>query len=322
MVHTIVEYAKGAFGADSMERAVVELYAEQSDILMAMPFKSAPAGVYRYQQEGELPDNVAFRALNETAPEGHGLINDVVEQTFPIAGNIDVDRRLLARHGEGRRAVDIRMSLKKKAKMHSDTVILGDNASEPREFTGLKARLKVVDDVVDGSNYRSRVFVNNTASGGGALSLAQLDRAIGLVENPTHILMPKAILDRLPAAGRDIGVTGHLEHTRDDIGRPITRYNGLPILTGYGVGPFGEFLSFDEVAYGGGAAVTSSIYVVRFSEDGVCGLEQQAIEVTDMGLLENGVHHRVNLEHDIGMCIEDPYSALRMSSVTNASIVK
>jgi hypothetical protein len=322
MVHTIVEYAKGQYGPDSLERAVVEVYAEQSDILVNMPFKGAPAGVYRYMEEGELPDNMAFRALNEIPQEGHGLLNDVVEQTFPIAGNIDVDRRLIARHGEQRRAIDIRMSLKKKAKKHTDTVIFGDNGSAPREFTGLKARLRIVDGVVDGTNYRSRVFANSTASGGAALSLSQLDRAIGLVENPTHILMPKALKDRLPAATRDTGVSGFVGHTTDSIGRPVMTYNDLPILTGYGIGAFGEFLGFNEVGYGGGAAATSSIYVVRFGEDGVCGLEQQPIEVTDFGLLENGVHHRVNLEHDIGMCIEDPFSAIRMSSITNAAIVK
>jgi hypothetical protein len=214
------------------------------------------------------------------------------------------------------------MSLKKKAKVWADTFIGGDNQSAPREFTGLKARLRAVNGSTDGSNYMSRVLANSTASGGGPLSLAQLDRAIGLVEDPTAIIMPKAIKDRFAAAQRDTTIGGFISLDKDEMGRQIMRYGNLPIYSGYGVTKFGEFLPFNEVATGGGAAVTSSIYIVRFGEDGVTALETSPMEVTDFGLLENGVHHRVNIEHDVGMGIFDPFAALRMPSVTNAPIVK
>ena len=134
--------------------------------------------------------------------------------------------------------------------------------------------------------------------------------------------MPKAIKDRFAAAERDTQIGGFVTQDKDDMGRVVTRYNGIPIYCGYGVTKFGEFLPFNEVASGGGAAVTSSIYIVRFSEDGVCGIEQAPMEVKDYGLLENGVHYRTNIEHDNGMMVGDPFSALRMSSVTNAAIVK
>lgn len=321
MVHTLPEYAK-TFDAADKRRAIIELFPEMVDFMGDLPFMTAPGGVYRYQTEGELPDNMGFRAINELPNEGHGLLNDAVEQTFPIAGNIDVDRVLLNRYGAGRKTIDEKMSLKKKAKVWADTFIDGDNQSAPREFTGLKARLRAVGGSTDGTNYMSRVLANTAASGGAALSLAQLDRAIGLVEDPTAIIMPKAIKDRFAAAQRDTQIGGFITLDKDEMGRQITRYGNLPIYCGYGVTKFGEFLPFNEVATGGGAAVTSSIYVVRFGEDGVTALETSAMEVTDFGLLENGVHHRVNIEHDVGMGIFDPFAALRMSSVTNAPITK
>ncbi|QDP64849.1 MAG: putative major capsid protein [Prokaryotic dsDNA virus sp.] len=319
MVHTLPEYAKGQSDAN---RAIIELFPEASDILGAIPFKTAPGGRYGYQREGALPNNMAFRGINETPGEGHGVINDLTEQCFPIAGNIDVDRALIRRHGSERRAVEERMSIKKKAVVWTDTFINGNNATEPREWTGLKSRLQVVGGSVDGSNYDSRIFANSTASGGAALSLAQLDRAIGLVENPTHILMPKAILDRFGAAQRDTGVSGFITWDKDEWGKRAPRYNGLPILTGYGITPHGAFLDFDEVAYGGGGAVTSSLYIVSFSEEGLCGLETAPMEVHDYGLLENGAHFRTNVEHDVGLCLEGAYAAMRMTSITNAAIVK
>lgn len=320
MVHTLPEYAKTV--ADPVQRSVIEMFPEGADILGVMPFKTAPGGRYGYHREGALPSNIAFRGINETPAEGHGVINDYTEQCFPIAGNLDVDRVLLNRYGMERRAMEERMAIKKKAIVWSNTFISGDNGSNPKEFSGLKTRLQIVGASVDGSNYDSRVIANATGSGGGPLSLKMLDIAIGLVENPTHILMNKTILDRFPAAERDTSIGGFVSVDQDDMGRTVTRYRGLPILTGYGITPLGAFLPFNEVAYGGGSAVTSSIYVVSFSEMGVCGLETKPMEVTDMGLLENGVHYRTNVEHDVGICMEGAYSAIRLSSVTNASIVK
>ena len=324
MVHTLIEYAK-TMPADSYERAMVELFPQELDFLEIMPFASAPSGAFRWQEEAGLPENMGFRAINETPAEGHGVVNDRVEQTFPIAGNIDVDRVLIARHGPQRRALERRLSIKKKMKVWADTFIGGDNLTSPREFSGLKSRLKAVGSgtsAVDGTNYESRILANSTASGGGALSLSVLDRAIGLVENPNAIIMPKALLNRLPAAERDTGVSGFVQQTQNEMGRDVTKYAGIPIYTGYGLSPYGEFLGFNEVGLGGGAASTTSIYVVRFSEDGVCGLEQSPMQVTDMGLRENGVHYRDNIEHDVGMGIFDRYAAIRVSSVTNAAIVK
>lgn len=321
MPQTLIEYAKG-MEPDSKERAIIELFPEALDFIGLVPFLTATGGVYRYQEEAALPDNMGFRAINETPSEGHGLLNDRVEQTFPIAGNIDVDRTLVRRHGADRRTIDERMSIKRKAKVWGDTWIDGDNQSAPREFTGLKARLKAVGGSTDGTNYKSRLMANSAASGGGALSLSQLDRAIGLVENPTAIIMPKAIKDRFPAAQRDTDIGGFITLDKDEMGRTVTRYGELPIYCGYGVSNFGEFLPFDEVGVGGGSAVTSSIYILRFSEDGVVGLEVAPMEVTDFGLLEDGVNMRVNIEHDTGMAVLDPFSALRLSSITNAPIIK
>lgn len=323
-VHTLIEYAKTMPDdrAGQKARAVIEMFAAEADFYGVMPFKPAPGGVYRYQREGELPSNMGFRAINELPAAGHGVINDYVEQCFPIAGNIDVDRVLLSRFGMSRRATEERMSIKRKAKILADTFIDGDNHSQPREYTGLKARLKAVNGSIDGSNAESRVMTNDASSGGGPLSLSKLDIAIANVENPTHIIMPKIIRDRFSAATRDTGVSGFYTQDKDSLGRPVHRYNGLPMLIGYGISPFGNFLPFNEVGSGGGSAVTASIYVVSFSEYGVAGLETKPMEVRDMGLLENGVHYRTNIEHDTGLCVEGAYSALRLTSITNAAIVK
>lgn len=320
-VHTLVEYAKGYDGTPA-EKAIIEIFPEELDFLSVMPFKQAPGGRYGYLREGQLPNNMAFRGINEVPSADHGVMNEFTEQCFPISGNLDVSRTLIDRFGLRRRAMEERMSIKRKAQVWGSTFIDGDNATEPREWTGLKQRLKIVGGDVAGATYDSRVIANSTSSGGGALSLSQLDRAIGLVEGANAIIMPKRLKDRFPAAQRDTNVGGYIQVAADEFGREQVEYRGLRIYTGYGISPFGEFLPFNEVAYGGGGAVTASIYIVNFGEMGVCGLETKGMEVKDMGLLENGVHYRTNIDHDNGLCIESPYAAIRLSSITDAAIVK
>lgn len=320
MTLTLLEYAKTV--PDQKQRAVIELFPDAVDFMGAIPTMTAPGGAFRYQEEGALPDNIAFRAINETPTTGYGNLNDKVEQTFPLAGNLDVDRVLLNRLGMEHRSIQENLRIKALAKKWADTFMTGDNVTSPREWTGMKARLKAVGGSVDGTNYRSRIFANSASSGGGALSLAQLDRAIGLVERPNALIMPKALKDRFAAAQRDTQIGGFISLDKDEMGKPITRYNDLPIYTGYGVTALGEFMPFNEVGAGGGAAVTSSIYIMSFSNDGVCIIETKPMEVTDIGLMQDGVFYRTNVEWDHGLANLGGFSALRMTSVTNAPIVK
>ena len=314
-----LEYAK-TFDLASKQRAIIELFPESVDFLSLLPWVTAPGGVYRYQEEGALASNVAFRALNEEPSSGFGLVQDRVEQCFPIAGNIDVDRVLIQRMGAEHRAIVERMRIKEKASVWANNFMFGDNASNIRTPTGLKNRLKIVGSSVNGTNYRSRVLANSTSSGGAALSLAALDLAIKLVPGANAILMPLALLARFPAAQRLQTLSGNIMLDKDEMGRGITKYNGIPIFTGYGVSAYGEFMPFNEVAYGGGSAVTTSIYVVRFAEDGVCGLQTAPMDVTDIGLTDGGTYMRTTILHDVGMAVLDPFSAIRLSSITNAAI--
>ena len=45
-VQNIVEYAKGL--EPGVERAMIELFAQNSDIIAALPLVAAPGGAYRY----------------------------------------------------------------------------------------------------------------------------------------------------------------------------------------------------------------------------------------------------------------------------------
>lgn len=317
----LVEYAKGL--DDPFASALIEQFARSSDVLEMCPFKSANQGRNVFARETKNP-TVAFRAINSEPEISHGGEEEFQDQCYPISGLLEFDRVLLRRYGERKRMTYLMGQMKKGASVWTDTFIDGDNETDPKEWDGLKARL-LADAAgnVDGSTDDSRLLANATASGGGALSLAKLDLAIRLVNQPNAILMNRRLHVKFQAAARDPSLT-NLQITDDmdaELGRRVTRFQGIPILVGYEVGKNNDFLPFTEVAYGGGGAVTSSIYVCSFREDGVCGIQTEPPQVEDIGNTDKGVHERDLFEWDNGITIEDFYSGMRLSSITNAAIV-
>lgn len=316
----LVEFAKGH--SDPVASAMIEQFATSSDVLEAIPFKGAEQGLNRFDRETSLP-TVGFRAINAEPEISYATEEGFQDSCYPISGLIEFDRIKLKRYGERKRALYMMGQMKKGGRVWTDTFINGDNASDPKEFSGLKARL-TADSAgnVDGSTDDSRLLANATGSGGGPLSLAKLDQAADLVDSPTHFLMSRRLKVKFEAAARDPDLTNN-RVTNDmdsNLGRRVLRFGDIPILTGYQVSKDSQFLPFNEVAYGGGSAVTTSIYCVSFREDGVCGIQTGAPEFEPVDT-DRGIFKRDLFEWDCGITIEDFYSALRISSITNAAIV-
>lgn len=304
----LVEYAKG-LEPGSVQRAFVEIFAKNSDIISSLPLLPAPGGAYRYDLEAALP-GVAFRGINEGYTETVGVINPQVEQTFIAGGEIKVDKALIRRFGAGRRAREENMQVKALTRAITDKIINGANASSPKEFNGIKTRLT-----------GTAVTANSASLGGAALSLYNLDRAIDKVMEPTHLMMSKAMRTRLTQAGRNTGVGGYVAQTKDDFGNTITSYRGLPILVGYEDEVNDTVLfPFNEVASGGGSAVTTSIYVASMKEGMFAGLQAAPMEVTDLGEIDSGPFFKTRIEWDFGICIEHPSALHRLTSITDAAI--
>ena len=303
----LVEYAKG-LEEGSVTRAFVEIFAEKSDLLAAMPWMAAPGGAFRYDREAVLP-GVAFRGINESYTATTGVINPLVEQCFIAGGELKVDVALTRRFGMTRRAREEKMQAKKLVRSITDKIVNGSNATSIKEFDGIKTRLT-------GSN----VTANAAGSGGGALSLYNLDRTIDKVVEPTHLLMTKAMRTRLTQAGRNTGVGGYVAQTKNDFGQIITSYRGLPILVGYENESDGDLLAFNEVASGGGSAVTTSIYCLSIKEGMFSGIQTAPMEAKDLGEMQGEPKWLTRIEWDCGIVIEHPNAIQRLSSITDAAI--
>ena len=311
---TVVEYAK-SFANEDIRKPVIEMFAKSTDLFDVLPFEGLMGSVFVYYRQAVLP-TPQFRAINESSSSGHGTITPLQETTAIIDHDIDVDRAIIDRHGPERRNYEEQMGITAFGQLWSTTVIKGDQSTNPRVFNGLQVR----------ANKYSRDMHNSAASGGAALSLANLDKAINAVNKPTHIVAPYASRPLWIQAARTQSLSGFVMQEFDvgdskGVGGLKASYAGLPFLWGYPKDDHPPMLDFTEVASGGGSAVTASLYVLSIGEGKLRGLQIRPIEARDIGLLQDGKTYRTHLSWDVGLVDEHKFCMARLDSWTNAAIV-
>lgn len=308
MALTLVEAAKANSG-DVVRSAVIELFAQNSDILTVLPFTTIQGNAYKYVQEQTLP-GIAFRGVNEAYTESAGVLNPQTEQLVIAGGDLDVDRFIVATQGMGVRGAHVRMKVKALASSFSLKFIKGDSASTAKEFDGLQTRLT-----------GNQVVSNSAASNGAALSLAKLDEAIDAVDDPSHLLMTKAMARRLNAAARTTTVGGYVTYSQGEFGRRIMRYNDLPILIADRNADANAQIDGAEAYTGGGTADGTSIYVLSMRPGMLSGIENGTMDVRELGELDTAPVFRTRVEWYVSILLEHPRAAARLRDVDPALAV-
>nr|DAH75464.1 MAG TPA: major capsid protein [Caudoviricetes sp.] len=308
---TLPEYAKGLEKTD-IRRPLIECFAQSSDYFDSLPFENMTGATYEFYRQASL-GNTSFRAINEPGVKSRGKLDPYQESSYLIDTDLDVDAGIVRRHGESRRAKEERMQMASVGQLWATTFIKGDNESNPKEFNGLQKRCTAAN---------GRLQVNTGTSGGAPLSLLKLDQAINNTKNANKILAPYSMQPLFIAAARDTSIAGFVIQSWDEIGGVKMSYAGRQILWGYGRDLNTPPLDFNEVAAGGGAASTASIYVANFGEDGVRGIQLMNMEATDKGLLEDHITWRTHVSWDVGLVDEHPFCVTRLTSITNAAFTK
>lgn len=306
---TLLQASEQALGNDEIKRAaIIELFATP-DLLRVIPFLDVPGGAYTYIQEGALP-GVAFRGINESYNSTTGVINPETERLRIAGGDLDVDKALLKTHGPGIRTSQERMKVKALSLYMGGKFINGDSEVDPREFDGLRKR-------ITGSQL---IPAGNTANGD-ALSLAILDDAIDAVDGATHLIMSKAMRNLLSQAAKKPDVAGNIEWMKDDFGRRVAYYNDLPILVTDYDDKNVQVIGFNEACPGGGTDTGTSIYVVNIGDEGVVGLQNGTMDVTDLGEVDDKPVLRTRIEWLISMAVMSGRAAARVWGIKKTQVV-
>ncbi len=308
MAMTLVEAAKSAMNQGAaMRSSIIELYAQNSDVLRTLPFDNINGNALRYNREETLP-GIGFRGVNEAYSEDVGVINPVTEPLVIAGGDLDVDKFILNTMGQDQRAVREAMKVKALAHRWTKAFIKGDSVSDPREFDGLQVRLS-----------GSQLVSAGSTSGGTALSLSKLDELIDAVDNPTHLIMNRTMRRRLSAAARLTTVGGFVTYGLDEFGRQVTQYNGLPILIAEQDNEGVDILRVDEAA-SSGAATATSIYCVSLGEGMLQGIQNGGMQVTDLGEVQTKPVLRTRIEWYAGIALFHPKAAARLWSIADAAV--
>lgn len=307
MALTLVEAAKLHSG-EVKRAAIIELFAQGSDLLRVLPFDTIAGNALQYNREETLP-GIGFRGVNEAYTESTGIINPLTEPLVIAGGDLDVDIFILETMGQDQRAVQEAMKTKALALRWSQAIIKGDSSVDPRVFDGLQLRLTGTQKVQAG-----------TTANGTALSLAVLDQAIDACDNPTHLIMNKTMRRRLSAAARTTTIGGFITYGKDEFGRQITMYNDLPILVIEQDNAGNEILPFTEAATSGTATATS-IYVASLGEGRLQGIQSGVMSVRDLGEIQTQPVKRTRVEWYAGIALFHPRAAVRLWSIADAAVV-
>lgn len=309
MALTLIEAAKINSG-DVIRSAIIEMFAQESDLLMALPFVDIKGNAFSYSSEAALP-GIGFRGVNEAFSESTGILNPTTEALSIAGGDMDIDRFIIETQGMAVRSRHEAMKVKALAAAITAKLIKGDSSTNPREFDGWQRRLGT----------GSQVISAGSTAGGAALSLAALDEAIDAVDGPTHLVMSKAMRRKFTAAARDPAVSGYLVTTKDAFGRPQYVYNDLPILVAYNNNGGDEILPFNE-ASASGAATATSIYVASLGEGKVTGLQSGTMDVRDLGELQATPVYRTRVEWFVSQAVMHGRALARIRNIGNLAITK
>ncbi len=304
---TLVEAAK-LYSGDPLRSAIIELYAKSSDILRVLPFQTINGSAIRFNQEQTLP-GVGFRGINESYTESSGVVNPVTEPLLIAGGDLDVDKFLIDTMGMSQRATHEAMKMKALALAWTKTFVKGDQASDAREIDGLQTRI-----------LGDQLIAAGSTGGGDALSLAKMDEAIDACENPTHILMSKAMRRKFSIAARTSSVAGDLRWEKDDFGRQVAIYNDLPILIVDQDNTGTDILGFNEACPGGGANTGTSLYIVSLGDGKLSGIQSGDPDVRDLGELQTKSAFRTRVEWFSGIALYHPKAAIRLYGIANSAI--
>jgi hypothetical protein len=305
----LVESSKIALGRDKvLKSTVMELYAKSSDLLATMPFENITGNAFTYDREEVLP-GVEFRGINEAYTESTGKVAQITERLCIAGGDIDVDTFIIKTSGMDQRAVQETMKIKALALKITKNLIKGSVLTDIKSFDGLQVKLT-------GDNLISM----GSTSGGDVLTLTKLDELIDSVEDATHLLMNKGLRRRLSGAARSASVGGYITYDVDAFGRKVTKYNDLPILIAFKDETNTEILPFSESGAGGGTAQCTSLYCLSFSDNGVQGLQNDDMDVRDLGEVQDKPVYRTRIEWFITLALLRVRCASRLYGIKDGAV--
>ena len=279
---------------DMMLRGVIETVVKESSILAMLPFMQVVGTALTYNRENTMPE-ADFYEPGDVWFVDTPTWSTQTQELKIIGGDADVDNFLQQTYSDPNDIEAVVLESRAKAVAHkwSDTFYNGDTSAGSKSFDGLRERVPGSQKI-------------ETDENGGPLTLDKMDELVDLVRpgRPDALLMHKRTRRKLSSLRRDSG--NLLETDVDDFGRRALFYDGIPILVD-------DFVAVDET-HGSGEDL-SSIYAVKLGSDGVMGIENQGIQVEEIGSLETADATRWRIKWYAAMVVLSELGVARLEGI-------
>ena len=314
MAMTLAEYSKIA--KDNLLGFIADNFLMESNVLQMLPWQTNSQLAVGIPSMDTLP-SVTWRKVNAAYSESTGKFKHKTESKYIFGHDIDVDV-VIAKASEtieGARQIQRKMSSKAMAFEFNYVFINGDPASD--QFKGLSKR---VDDI-NTEGYTSQYIDGGStaAAGRGMLydsterqyfldKLNQLCHAIA-EHKPDALFMNSKMLLAIESAFRREQL---LSTTKDMFDRDIRTFKGIPLVDiGVKADQSTEIITNAETLSGG--SDETSIYAVKFGENEyLWGLQQEALQVRDLGEIQTKPVYRDRVEWVVGLGHSNPRAIARL----------
>ncbi len=298
MAISLTEAAK--LSQDQLRRGVIETIVEESPLMQRLPFQNVQGNAYAYVREASLGD-AAFRAVNQGYTPSEGSFSEHSAKLTILGGDADVDRFIVQTQGgqvaEVRAAMTAQKAKAVRLAFH-DAFINGDGTSN--SFEGVNKMIAGTAQELDAEGMK----IVGASSDDRQAFFDALDELIAAVGGrPSMLLMNSKTLAKVKSAARRESA---YDETRDDFGRAIVAYQGIPLVdAGYNE-QNAPIIPHDPEA-------GDSIFAVRLAEDGVLGLTNGGVQVYDLGELDDKPVFRTRIEFYCGLALikQDAAAVLR-----------
>lgn len=321
MAVSLYQAALAAANGLEMKRAGVLMTFAQQPLLGAMPLIDVTGNSYAWTRTAGL-GSVGFRAVNGTPTESAASLEQRSVALKIITGDLDVDRFLVqtggpevrARHEEAKALLMAQTIAYQIIK--GSTTTAGGATADANGFDGLQVRYGGgfgSTAVVDAGENADQIIANT--GGSDALSLRDLDTAIQAVDNPTHLLMAKKMKVNLTAFLRN---SSSISTSRDEFGRVVTSYAGLPIIE---ADVLGTTSGLQQLGFNENNDSTTSIYVLSLTDMGLGMIQNGGLDVRDLGEQDSKPVFRTRVEWYCNVVDLHPRCVARLYNIADLTAV-
>ena len=298
---------------------ILQTFAQASPLLGAIPLVNVQGNSFAWTRTANL-GSVQFRAVNGSYTESAGSVETRTVALKIIGGDLDVDRFLVQTHGGEVRSAHETMKATLLAQtiayqmIKGSTTAAGGATADPNGFDGLQVRYGggFTSGVVDAGENADQIIQNLTTNSGG-LSISKVDELIQAVDNPTALYMPKKVKVWLTARLRS---SPSISTSRDEFGRIITSYAGLPILE---ADVLGTSTGLQGLGFNENGDSSTSVYCLSMSDMGLQMVQNGGIEVRDLGEQDTKPVYRTRVEWYCNLVDIHPRCVARLYDVQDVA---